>query len=220
MVAFRRAPARRRRRSASPALRTPRESPSATIITGASQCRREPAWSASGTSVAPSFQAATEARLQHVAVDLEDAAVARLDRDVALDVERCRHRRQLEVAPLGHGLPVLAFALRRFPRLAAIALDERADDRLRRRQAGGDAALGLAQPPLALGDDSAHRLQGDDEGDDDAREGERFAEKGEAPDCHGVPFSTGCAATCDVTRTIAPGSEENAKATRPGDPGP
>jgi hypothetical protein len=33
-----------------------------------------------------------------------------------------------------------------------------------------------------------------------------------------VPFSTGCAATCDVTRTIAAGSEENAKATRPGDP--
>src|SRR4029079_12024197 len=99
----------------------------------------------------------------------------------------------------------------------AVALDERADDRLRRRQAGCDAALGLAQTPLALGDDSAHRLQGQDERDDDGREGERFGEEGEAPDCHGVPFSTGCAATCDVTRTIDFGSEENTKATRPGE---
>ena len=57
-----------------------------------------------------------QARLQHVAVDLEDAAVARLDGDVSLDVERRRRRAQLEVAPLGDGLPVLALALGRFPR--------------------------------------------------------------------------------------------------------
>ena len=135
-----------------------------------------------------------QARLQHVAVDLEDAAVARLDGDVALDVERRRRRAQLEVAPLGDGLPVLALALGRFPRFAAVALDHRADERLRRRQAGGDAALGLAQAALALGDDAADGLQGEAQGDDDAGERRRLAEEGKAPDCHGCAFLTGLAA--------------------------
>ena len=66
-------------------------------------------------------------------------------------------------------------------RLAAVAHDHRADERLRRRQAGGDAALGLAQAPLALGDDAADRLQCEAEGDDDAGERRRLAEEGEAP---------------------------------------
>ncbi|HEY3635495.1 MAG TPA: hypothetical protein VGK95_10630 [Caldimonas sp.] len=130
----------------------------------------------------------TQACLQHVTVDLEDAAVARLDGDVALDVERRRGCAQLVVAPLGHRLFVLAFALRHFPGLAAVARDDRAEQRLRRGQAGGDAPLGLAQPALALGDDSAHRLQGEHEGEEDGAQGDRLAEQGKAAVGHGCAF--------------------------------
>ena len=105
------------------------------------------------------------------------------------------------------------------PRLAAVALDHRTDDRLRGRQAGGDAALGLAQAALALGDDAADGLQGEAQGDDDAGERRRLAEKGKAPDGHGCAFLTGLAATCGMARRIGPGSEENTKATWPGGPG-
>src|SRR5204863_1664848 len=117
---------------------------------------------------------------------------------------------------LGHRLPVLALALRRLPGFAAIALDHRADDRLRRRQAGGDAALGLAQAALALGDDAAHGLQGEAQGDDDAGERRRLAEEGKAADRHGCAFLTGLAATCGMAARIGGRSEENAKATWPG----
>jgi hypothetical protein len=145
-----------------------------------------------GSAVVP---AGAHPRLQDVAVDLEDAAVARLDRDVALHVERRRRRAQLEVASLDDGLLVLAFALRLLPRLAAVARDDRADDRLRRREARGDAALGLAQPSLALGDDAAHRLQGEHEGDQDGDHCDRFGEERETTRCHEVvPFSTSCTA--------------------------
>ena len=136
-----------------------------------------------------------ETRLQDVAVDLEDAAVARLDRGVAVNVERRRGRDELEVAPLGHGLPVLALALRGLPGLAAIALEHRPDERLRRRQAGRDAALGLAQSSGALGDDAAHGFESQDEGDQHRGERERFADQGKASGgCHG----------CCLVRWFAP----------------
>ena len=132
-----------------------------------------------------------QARLQHVAVDLEDASVARLDRDVALDVERRRGRAQLEVVPLGDRFPVLALALDRLPALAAVALDHRTDQRLRRRQAGGDAALGFAQSSFSFGDDAAHRLERDRQGDEDGRQGERLGEQGKTSGCHGCAFFDG-----------------------------
>src|SRR5207244_13619898 len=64
-----------------------------------------------------------ERSLHDVAVDLEDAAVARLEGDLRVDVERRRRGGELPGAPLGHELAILALALDRLPGLGAVALE-------------------------------------------------------------------------------------------------
>ena len=154
-----------------------------------------------------------EARLQHVAVDLEDAAVARLDRDVALDVEGRGRLDEREVAPLRHRRLLLALALRRLPALGAVARQHGADERLRGGEAGCDAALGLAQPAGALGDDAAHRFEREDEREQHGREREPFADEGEASGGgHGCAFVEVSRRSGAPTRTIAAPREESSKA--------
>ena len=109
------------------ARRTPRESPSASSSSGGSQLRREPACSALRNQGAAVRPGRGQGRLHHVAVDLEDAAVARLERDLGGDVEVGRRGGQLPRAALGHQLPVLALALDRLPALGAVALQDRAE---------------------------------------------------------------------------------------------
>jgi hypothetical protein len=81
--------------------------------------------------------------------------------------------------------------LRHFPGLAAVARDDRADERLRSGQTGGDTALGVAQPAFALGDDPAHRLQREHESDEDGAERDRLAKQGKAAIGHGCAFFDG-----------------------------
>jgi hypothetical protein len=76
---------------------------------------------------------------------------------------------------------VLAFALGRLPGLRALARQHGPDERLRRRQARRHAALGLAPPAGALGDDAAHRFERQNKGDKDGRERERLADQGKPP---------------------------------------
>ena len=145
-AACRRAPAPRRRRSAPRrcarrANRRARRTAPALRTAAASRRAR-----ACGTQRGAVVPGRDQARLQDVAVDLEDAAIARLDRDVALDVERRRRRAQHELAPLGDRLALLPFARHRLPGLAAIAGDDRADQRLARRRGWRRRC---ARPPAA-----------------------------------------------------------------------
>ena len=121
-----------------------------------------------------------QGRLHHVAVDLEDAAIARLERDLGGNVEAGRRRGQLPGAALGHHLAILALALDCIPALDAVALQDRTEHGLAGGEAGGDARLGLAQPPFALGDDGGHGLQGDAQGEQDENDREDLAEQREA----------------------------------------
>ena len=117
-----------------------------------------------------------QARLQHVAVDLEDAAVARLGGGLGLDVERGGRLAEHELALLGDRLPVLSFALRHLPRFGAGAREHRAEHRLRGSQAGSDAGLGFAQAPLPFLDHAADGLQRDHEHEQNGAERDRLAE--------------------------------------------
>ncbi len=121
-----------------------------------------------------------ERRLHDVAVDLEDTAMARLDRGARLDVEQRGGGSELPGAPLRHGLSVPALALGRFPALDAITLQDRTEHGLVRGQAGGDAGLGLAQPPFALRDDAADGAEREHETEQHGGDGDRLAEQGKS----------------------------------------
>ena len=78
-----------------------------------------------------------------------------------------RERRRASARRIASASPRAAPAARARDRRSR---EHRPDERLRRRQARRDAALGFAQSTGALRDDAAHRFQGEDERDEHGRE--------------------------------------------------